>query len=88
MHDLERIIGVCHHFGVPAVVCINKYDINEENSVTIENYCSSQNIPVSAKIPFDNTVTEALIRGIPVVSFAQSRASLEIEALWQKIINN
>ena len=23
MHDLERVLGVCHHFGIPALVCIN-----------------------------------------------------------------
>ena len=26
IHDLERVLGVCRHFGVPALVCINKYD--------------------------------------------------------------
>jgi MinD superfamily P-loop ATPase len=86
MHDLERIIGVCHHFGVPAICCINKYDINEENSSSIEQYCSSQNVPVSAKIPFDNAVTEALVNGVPVVTHSQSKAAKEIEALWAKVM--
>jgi MinD superfamily P-loop ATPase len=88
MHDLERVIGVCHHFGVSAMVCINKYDINEENSTEIENYCSSQDIPVSAKIPFDNTVTEALIKGLPVVSYSNCKAAVEIKSLWENIMYN
>ncbi len=25
IHDLEQVLGVCHHFGVPALVCINVY---------------------------------------------------------------
>ena len=87
MHDLERIIGVCHHFGVPAIACINKYDINEDNSLEIEKYCNSQNVPVSAKIPFDNTVTEALINGMPVVSYTHCKAAVEIESLWEKIMS-
>jgi len=32
IHDLERVLGVCRHFGVPALVCVNKYDINEDNT--------------------------------------------------------
>jgi len=39
IHDMERVLGVCKHFDVPALVCINKYDINEENTVAIQNYC-------------------------------------------------
>jgi len=61
MHDLDRIIGVCNHFGAPAMVCINKYDINEENTATIEEYCADNNVEVIAKIPFDNAAIEALI---------------------------
>jgi MinD superfamily P-loop ATPase len=86
IHDLERVIGVCNHFNVPSIVCINKYDINEENCLVIEQYCSSQNIPVSAKIPFDNTVTEALIKGQPVVSYTRSKAAIAIESLWEEIL--
>ncbi|MFC1957801.1 ATP-binding protein, partial [Chloroflexota bacterium] len=32
MHDLERVLGVCHHFGIQPLICINKYDINEDNT--------------------------------------------------------
>jgi MinD superfamily P-loop ATPase len=39
IHDMERVIGVCRHFNVPAAVCVNKFDINEENTHKIENYC-------------------------------------------------
>ncbi len=83
IHDLERVLGVCRHFGIPAAVCINKYDINEKNARQIEDYCASQNIPVAARIPFDNVVTEALVRGVPVVSYSDGKVSREIEKLWQ-----
>jgi len=64
IHDFERIIGVCRHFGVPIMACINKYDINEENSCHIEDYCHRNGIEVAAKIPFDNAVTEAIVQGL------------------------
>ncbi|MBE9514281.1 MAG: ATP-binding protein [Chloroflexi bacterium] len=86
IHDLERVLGVCYHFGIPALVCINKYDLNEENTRQIEDYCWGQGIKVAAKIPLDNVVTEALVKGLPVVEYSQNRVSQEIERLWQSIL--
>ena len=85
IHDLGRVIGVCHHFGVPAVVCINKYDINEDNTHQIETYCLDQGVEVASKISFDNVVTEALVKGLPVVECSQGKVAQQIEKLWQRI---
>ena len=85
MHDLDRIIELCRHFGIPALVCINKYDINGENSRQIESYCANQKVEVVSLIPFDNVVTEALVNGLPVVEFSDGRVKQEIENLWRKV---
>ncbi len=85
IHDLERVLGVCHHFNVPALVCINKYDINEANSQQIEGYCWTQGSQVVAKIPFGKVFTEAMVAGLPVVEYSRNGVSRKIEALWQKI---
>jgi MinD superfamily P-loop ATPase len=85
IHDLERVLGVCRHFNVPALVCINKYDINQENSRQIEDYCRQQGVEVAAKIPFDNAVTEAMVQGLPVVEYGDNPVGRQIELLWQNI---
>ena len=87
IHDLERIIGVCHHFSVPAMVCINKYDINEANTRRIEDYCRNQLIDVAAEIPYDNIVIEALVHELPVVEYAGNGVSRQIKKLWQAIVD-
>ena len=84
-HDLERVVGVCRHFGVPALVCINKYDINEDNTHRIEGYCLNQGIDVAAKIPFDNVVTEAMVHGLPLVEYAHNGVSQQVEILWNEV---
>jgi len=86
IHDLERVIGVCHHFGVPPLVCINKYDINEENTRQIENYCLNWGVGVVTKIAFDNVVTEAMVHGLPVVEYCDNAVSQQIDLLWQHIL--
>jgi len=88
LHDLERVIGLCAHFGVPAPVCINKYDVNEENTQRIEDYCLSQGLPIPAKIPFDNVVTEAIVKGIPVVEYSRGKVTEQVEGLWGRISAN
>ncbi|MFC1920261.1 ATP-binding protein [Chloroflexota bacterium] len=87
IHDLERVLGVCHHFGVQPVVCINKYDINEDNSLQIEKYCGVQGIKVAARIPFSNVFTEAILHGRPIVEYTQNRVSALIETLFYQILN-
>jgi MinD superfamily P-loop ATPase len=85
IHDLERVIGVCRHFGVPALVCVNKYDLNEENTYRIESYCGSEGIEVAARIPFDNVVTEAIVQGLPVVEYSDNGVTRQIKELWQTV---
>jgi MinD superfamily P-loop ATPase len=85
IHDLERVLDVCRHFGIPALVCVNKYDINEGNTRKIEDYCLGQGLEVVARIPFDNVVTEAIVKGVPVIEHAQGRVTKEIESLWHCI---
>jgi MinD superfamily P-loop ATPase len=84
-HDLERVMGVCRHFSVPALVCINKYDINEDNTRKIQDYCQSQGIDIAAKIPYDSIVTEAMIHGKTVTEYDPNGTAQYIEKLWDRI---
>lgn len=85
IHDMERVLGVCKHFGVPVMVCINKYDLNENNTEAIQHYCRENGIDVVAMIPFDNVVTEAMVKGISVVEYSDGKVAGEIKNLWEKI---
>lgn len=85
MHDLERVINVCRHFSVKPLVCINKYDVNEDNTRQIETHCSNHGIDVSSKIHFDYMVTRAMVRELPVVEYIDSNVSHEMELLWHNV---
>jgi MinD superfamily P-loop ATPase len=85
IHDLERVLGVCRHFGVPALVCINKYDINKSNAGKIEDYCLKEKVEVASLIPFDNVVTEAMVKDRPVVEYSDGPVSRQIKRLWRNI---
>ncbi len=86
MHDLERVVSVCRHFEVPAVVCINKFDINEENSKSIESFCRSENIEHLASLPYSNAVTRAMIAGVPVVEYDSEFGKI-VAKLWESLLD-
>ena len=85
IHDLERIIGVADHFKIPAVVCINKFYINKENSTKIEEYCKKNNISVVGKIPYDTVMTQAMINEKTIIEYSKDNLSSEIRKMWSNI---
>lgn len=85
--DLERIGGVCDHFGIQWVVCINKFDINLDNTKRIEKECYLHGVQVVGKIPFDTSFIEALIRGKSLVEYSTSKTTQQIKDMWNRIFN-
>jgi len=85
IHDLERVLEVCRHFQVPAWVCVNKWDINPENTRRIEEYCQEKGSPVIGEIPFDPAVTRAMIAERTVLEYSKSMVGSEIENIWMRI---
>jgi len=85
IHDLKRILSVAEHFNIKPVVCVNKYDINLENSNEIMDICRKTGIEIAGKIPFNPVVTRAMIAGKSVVEFSDDEVSDEIKSMWNKI---
>ena len=87
IHDMERALGLLNHFKILALVCVNKYDINKENTERILNFCASKGVEVVGKIPFDPIVTEAMVAGKPIMEYApKSNVSQAIKELWKRIL--
>jgi MinD superfamily P-loop ATPase len=85
LHDLERILKVARHFGVEAMVCINKHDLSPELSDRIAGYCSAEHIDLVGKIPFDPRVLEIIRQEKPAEQLLTTDAGKAVEAIWQKV---
>jgi MinD superfamily P-loop ATPase len=85
LHDLRRVIGLCRHFRLPALVCINKYDINEAQTVLIQQECQADGVPVVGLIPFDPAVSRALVARQTVVDFDCGPATAAVIETWDKV---
>lgn len=85
LEDLMRIIVLCKHFGIFTMVCINKYDINEEMSLQIEEFVKKEELKFVGKIPYDNTVMKSINELKPITYYEESIAKKAIEDMWAKI---
>lgn len=85
-HDLARVLDVSRHFGVPAVACTNRYDLHPEGAEAIEAECGARGVPVVGRIPYDPVMTEAIVRGKPVVEFTDAEVTGAIRKVWERIL--
>jgi len=82
LHDLKRVLETAGHFNIPAAVCINKFDINPENTQIIEEFCAQQSVRVVGRIPYDRSVVEALMQKNTVFEYPCGEVSAEITRMW------
>ncbi|MBN1486212.1 MAG: ATP-binding protein [Anaerolineae bacterium] len=83
IHDLDRVIQTTYHFGVPAILIINKADLSPTRVSEIEAYCAERDIIIAAKLPYDTQVTEAMVQGDPITkAYPQSDISQQLHQAW------
>jgi len=87
LHDMERVADLAAHFKVPAMVCVNKSDLNPAQARAIENLAEKKNISVLDRIPFDPVFTESMVQGKTIFEHSEnSEACLVIRKIWDKIM--
>lgn len=87
IHDMARAIELCRHFKVPVMVCINKFDLNPENSALIEKMAGDAGLPIVGRIPFDPNFTRAMVQGRTLIEYDGSGpASQAIRQVWATIL--
>ena len=86
IHDMERVLQTTEHFRVKSLVCINKADVYPPGAAQIEAYCRAHGIEMMGHIPFDATVTEAMVHGEPVTAYRPAvSASQAMRDIWQRV---
>ena len=84
-HDLERVLGVCRHFGVPAVVAVNKADLNPQVTEEITSYCRANGLEMIGEVPFDPAVVHSVVQTVPLVEYDKGPAAQAVRELWERL---
>jgi MinD superfamily P-loop ATPase len=85
VHDLERVLATTNHFRVPAVVVVNKADLNPARTAEIAAFCAEQVVEVAGQIPYDTGVTEAMVAGLPATALKDSTVTHALRAVWDNV---
>ena len=88
IHDMERVGQLSKHFNIPAMVCINKYDLNPDQTQKIEELAQKADIAVVGRITFDPTFTEAMIEAKTIFEYNHtSQAGKEVRQIWDRVLS-
>jgi len=86
LHDLERILGVVSHFGIPAYLVVNKADLSLELAERLEAFAADRDLPLLGRIPYDEAVLQCLAAGRSVVNEKHSPAGEAMRAIYQRFV--
>jgi MinD superfamily P-loop ATPase len=86
-HDMERVAELAAFFKIPAMVCINKFDLNPDEGEAIEAFAKQRNIKVMGRIPFDPAFTQAMVQGKTIVEFDGNSEGCEaVKNIWETLV--
>lgn len=91
IHDMKRVIQTAQHFGIKTACCINKFDLNLANSDQIAAWCRDQSVPLIGTIPYDISVMQSMVQGVPAVEYKDCRSAGQFKTIWektQKLVNS
>ena len=84
-HDMERVAELAAFFKVPAMVCINKFDLNVDASGQIEAFVKDKGLSFVGRIPFDPAFTKAMVQGQTIFEYdGLSQAGEAVRELWDR----
>ena len=86
IHDMQRIVRLADHFNIPAMVCVNKFDLNPDLTADIEAFAKEEGLICLGRIPFDPAFTGAMVQGQTIFeSNSNSMASRAIRQIWGRL---
>ncbi|MGC9225364.1 MAG: ATP-binding protein [Terracidiphilus sp.] len=85
LHDLERVTDLALHFGIPAMVCINKWDLNPAMAADIEARVLDRGFGFAGRVRYDRAVTEAQVQRKTAVETRRDGSAADIRNVWDKV---
>lgn len=85
LHDLQRISELTKHFGIPTMVSVNKYDLNEDIAERIEGVACDGGMEIGGRVRYDPVFTQAMIHRQSVVEYTDEGASADLRKLWDDV---
>ncbi|MBN2016981.1 MAG: 4Fe-4S binding protein [Candidatus Cloacimonetes bacterium] len=85
-HDMKRVFELIQNFNLHAGCIVNKYDVNNEISDKITDFCKKNKIDLISKLPYDEAFTKAMTTGKTIIEYEDSEIKDKLEKSWKKIM--
>ena len=83
--DFKRVFEVAKFLNIKTLVCVNKYDLNLDNTKKIDEFCAKNRVERVGNIPYDEEVSAYLSRKKFIIDATISKAGKEIINLWETL---
>lgn len=87
VHDMERVVRLTRHFKISTYITVNKFNINPAITEYIMVRTKELGLIALGKIHYDIIVTEAQVRGLPVVEYGSSAVGDEIRSIRDSFLD-
>ena len=86
--DMKRVAQLADHFKVPAMICVNKFDLNLELTRDIENFAKEKGLSCLGRIPFDPIFINAMVQAQTIFEYnTDSKVGQAIKQIWENLSN-
>lgn len=86
IYDMKRVLDTAKLLQVPCAAVINKWDLNKENTILIEDFCLKEKIPVFGVLSFSTDVTKAIENAVPLTEYYNRKLKFEVIKIWTNIL--
>jgi MinD superfamily P-loop ATPase len=70
---------------MPALVCVNNWDLNPEICSRIEVWAREHGLGLAGRVRYDRAVTAAQVNGRAVVEYQQDGCAEDIRSVWREV---
>jgi len=87
-HDMIRTVEIVKKFNLNPWLIVNKFNLNNEMSLQIKNWCKKHEISVAGYLPFTSKIVNAMIEQKSIIEYDKnSEISKTINSIYNTIIH-
>ena len=83
---MDRVVELANHFEIHPSICINKFDVNPDMTVAIEEYGTDRALPIVGRIPFDPSFTMAMVPKQAIIEYDGNCSTAHaVKEIWERV---
>jgi len=87
LHDMKRVLNLVQHFRIPAAICVNKADLDPEQTREVALLSGAEGFEYLGGIPFDHVVTKAMMEEKALPELGHNTVTAAIAKIWERVEN-